>query len=115
MNQVRLEVTWRDVGIRLKPLSARMRYKVMVSNFICALNIIRIPMKVWNEEDLVEVTGHMCHQLTVPWNSKGFCHSEAVFKLKFISMSRIDVRLVGERRAFQEGLVTIVSSTEPTR
>jgi len=53
--------------------------------------------------------------LTVPWNSKGFCHSEAVFRLKFVSMSRIDVRLVGERRAFQEGLVTIVSSTEPTR
>jgi len=97
VEEVRLEVTWRDVGIRLKPLSARMRYKV------------------WDEEDLVEVTGHMCHQLTVPWNSKGFCHSEAVFKLKFISMSRIDVRLVGERRAFQEGVVTIVSSTEPTR
>ena len=74
-----------------------------------------ISMQVWDEEDLVEVTGHMSHQLTVPWNSKGFCHSEAVFSLKFVSMSRIDVRLVGERRAFQEGVVTIVSSKEPTR
>ena len=68
-------------------------------------------MEVWDEENLVEVTGHMSHQLTVPWNSKGFCHSEAVFSLKFVSMSRIDVRLVGERRAFQEGVVTIVCST----
>ena len=108
-------MTWRDVGIRLKPLSARLQYKVMVFNFFCALDIMCIPTQVWDEEDLVEVTGHMSHQLTVPWNSKGFCHSEAVFRLKFISMSRIDVRLVGERRAFQEGLVTIVSSTEPTR
>ena len=108
-------MTWRDVGIRLKPLSARLQYKVMVSNFFCALNIMCIPLQVWDEEDLVEVTGHMSHQLTVPWNSKGFCHSEAVFRLKFISMSRIDVRLFGERRAFQEGVVTIVSSTEPTR
>ena len=110
-------MTWKDVGIRLKPLSARLQYKVMVSNFFCTLNIVCIPMQVWDEEALVEVTGHMNHQLTVPWNSKGFCHSEAVFRLKFmfISMSRIDVRLVGERRAFQEGLVTIVSSTEPTR
>ena len=32
LNQVRLEVTWRDVGIRLKPLSARMRYKVLPLN-----------------------------------------------------------------------------------
>ena len=108
-------MTWRDVGIRLKPLSARLQYKVMVSNFFCTLNIMCIPMQVWDEEDLVEVTGHLSHQLTVPWNSKGFCHSEAVFRLKFISMSRIDVRLFGERRAFQEGVVTIVSSTEPTR
>ena len=108
-------MTWRDVGIRLKPLSARLQYKVMVSNFFCALNIMCFPMQVWDEEALLEVTGHMSHQLTVPWNSKGFCHSEAVFKLKFVSMSRIDVRLVGERRAFQEGVVTIVSSTEPTR
>ena len=108
-------MTWRDVGIRLKPLSARLQYKVMVSNFLCALNIMCIPMQVWDEEDLVEVTGHMSHQLTVPWNSKGFCHSEAVFSLKFVSMSRIDVRLVGERRAFQEGVVTIVCSKEPTR
>ena len=108
-------MTWRDVGIRLKPLSARLQYKVMVSNFFCALNIMCIPLQVWDEEDLVEVSGHLSHQLTVPWNSKGFCHSEAVFRLKFISMSRIDVRLVGERRAFQEGVVTIVSSTEPTR
>ena len=108
-------MTWRDVGIRLKPLSARLQYKVMVSNFFCTLNIMCIPTQVWDEEDLVEVTGHMSHQLTVPWNSKGFCHSEAAFRLKFNSMSRIDVRLVGERRAFQEGVVTIVSSTEPTR
>ena len=27
--QVRLEVTWRDVGIRLRPLSARLQYKVI--------------------------------------------------------------------------------------
>ena len=72
-------------------------------------------MQVWDEEDLVEVTGHMSHQLTVPWNSKGFCHSEAVFNLKFNAMSRIDVRLFGERRTFQEAIVTIVSSTDPTR
>ena len=26
--KVRLEVTWRDVGIRLRPLSARLQYKV---------------------------------------------------------------------------------------
>ena len=113
---MRLEVTWRDVGIRLKPLSARLQYQVVNFNyFFSTLNICCIPMQVWDEEDLVEVTGHMSHQLTVPWNSKGFCHSEAVFSLKFVSMSRIDVRLVGERRAFQEGVVTIVSSKEPTR
>ena len=112
---MRLEVIWRDVGIRLKPLSARLQYQVVNFNFLNILHICRISMQVWDEEDLVEVTGHMSHQLTVPWNSKGFCHSEAVFRLKFISMSRIDVRLVGERRAFQEGVVTIVSSTEPTR
>ena len=113
---MRLEVTWRDVGIRLKPLSARLQYQVENFNyFLSTLNICCISMQVWDEEDLVEVTGHMSHQLTVPWNSKGFCHSEAVFSLKFVSMSRIDVRLVGERRAFQEGVVTIVSSKEPTR
>ena len=43
------------------------------------------------------------------------CHSEAVFSLRFNTMSRIDVRLFGERRAFQEAIVTIVSSKDPTR
>ena len=64
---------------------------------------------------MVEVTGHLCRQMQVPWNSKGFCHSEAVFSLKFNTMSRIDVRLFGERRTFQEAIVTIVSSKDPTR
>ena len=68
-----------------------------------------------DNEDLVEVRGTICRRMQVPWNSKGFCHSEAVFSLKFNAMSRIDVRLFGERRAFQEAIVTIVSSTDPTR
>ena len=68
-----------------------------------------------DDEDMVEVTGHLCRQMQVPWNSKGFCHSEAVFSLKFNTMSRIDVRLFGERRTFQEAIVTIVSSKDPTR
>jgi len=97
VEEVRLEVTWRDVGIRLRPLSARLQYKVM------------------DDEDLVEVTGHLSRQMAVPWNAKGFCHSEAVFSLNFNSMSRIDVRLFGERRSFQEAIVTIVSSKDPTR
>jgi len=97
VEEVRLEVTWRDVGIRLRPLSARLQYKVM------------------DDEDLVEVTGHLSRQMAVPWNSKGFCHSEAVFSLNFNTMSRIDVRLFGERRTFQEAIVTIVSSKDPTR
>ena len=41
-----------------------------------------------DDEDLVEVTGHMSRQMAVPWNSKGFCHSEAVFSLNFNTMSR---------------------------
>ena len=68
-----------------------------------------------DDEDLVEVTGHLSRQMAVPWNSKGFCHSEAVFSLNFNTMSRIDVRLFGERRTFQEAIVTIVSSKDPTR
>lgn len=68
-----------------------------------------------DDEDLVEVTGHLSRQMAVPWNSKGFCHSEAVFRLDFNTMSRIDVRLFGERRTFQEAIVTIVSSKDPTR
>ena len=42
-------------------------------------------------------------------------NSQAVFNLKLNAMSRIDVRLFGERRTFQEAIVTIVSSTDPTR
>ena len=68
-----------------------------------------------DNEDLVEVTGIICRRMQVPWNSKGFCHSKAVFNLKLNTMSRIDVRLFGERRTFQEAIVTIVSSTDPTR
>ena len=62
-----------------------------------------------DDEDLVEVTGHLSRQMAVP------CHSEAVFSLNFNTMSRIDVRLFGERRTFQEAIVTIVSSKDPTR
>jgi len=97
VEEVRLEVTWKDVGIRLRPLSARLKYKVM------------------DEERLVEVTGNLSSHMAVPWNAKGFCQSEAVFSLNFKSMSRIDVRLFGERRLFQEATVTIVSSKDPTR
>ena len=68
-----------------------------------------------DEERLVEVTGNLSSHMAVPWNAKGFCQSEAVFSLNFKSMSRIDVRLFGERRLFQEATVTIVSSKDPTR